>query len=224
MVELLKRAGCRHVKLGIESGNESISNQVLNRHLSNARIKKAFVLCKEAGMITESFNMVGIPYDTPFTILDTIKLNAQIGVEKMQVSIYQPYQGTKLAEHSRDQGYIVSKDLKTDWYSSILKLDTIAGSQILMFRDYFKVLVRCYQVIQRLPPRISKTLIPLSDRILSLVLTAKLLNLIYIPLDYLYRRMLTLKLRIKIAWRKMHNFDFRELKSVDKLNNGKSRE
>ncbi len=222
MVGLLKRAGCRHVKLGIESGNERISNQVLNRHLSNERIKKAFVLCKEAGMITESFNMVGIPYDTPRTILDTIKLNAQIGVEKMQISIYQPYQGTKLAEHSRDQGFIVSKDLKTDWYSASLKLDTITGSQVLMFRDYFKVLVRYYQVIQRLPARISKILITLSDRILSLIITSKVLNLIYIPLDYLYRRILTLKLRVKIAWRKLQKFGFRGIKPVNKSNNGKN--
>jgi radical SAM superfamily enzyme YgiQ (UPF0313 family) len=203
MVELLKKAGCHHVKLGLESGNEYISNQVPNRNLTNESIKKAFALCKEAGLITESFNMVGVPHDTPNTILDTIKLNANIGVDKMQISIYQPYQGTRLAEHCDEQNYIVQKDLESDWCSPVLELDTILSSQVLMFRDYFKVLVRYYQVIQRLSDGFSNLLITLSDRILSSVLTSKVLNSIYIPLNHIYRRMLVVRLKVKIAWRYM---------------------
>ena len=68
--------------------------------MSDAKIKAAFGLCRELGFVTESFNMVGIPGDTPKTILDTVKLNAAIGVDLMQVSIYQPYPGTRLAATS----------------------------------------------------------------------------------------------------------------------------
>ena len=201
MVELLNKAGCHHVKFGLESGNEYISNQVLNRKLTNESIKKAFALCKTAGLITESFNMVGIPHDTPSTILDTIKLNATIGVDKMQISIYQPYQGTRLADHCDGQNYIVKKDLESDWCSLSLELDSILSSQVLMFRDYFKVLVRYYQVLQKLPQGPSDLLISLSDKILSSACMSKVLNSIYIPLNYLYRRVLVVRIKIKIAWR-----------------------
>jgi radical SAM superfamily enzyme YgiQ (UPF0313 family) len=204
MVYLLKRAGCYHVKFGLESGNEYICNEILNRQLSNEDVKKAFALCKKAGLISESFNMVGIPCETPSAILDTVKLNATIAVDKMQVSIYQPYKGTRLADLCKEQSFLVSRDLESDFFSpSILKLNTISPSQVLMFRDYFKILVRYYQVLQRLPDRISNIFIRLSDRILSTLLVAKTLNLIGIPLNYLYRKMQLSRLRAKVARRKI---------------------
>ncbi|NIM99455.1 MAG: radical SAM protein [candidate division Zixibacteria bacterium] len=201
MVGLLKKAGCYHVKFGLESGNENICNKVLNRHLTTEQIKNAFALCKAAGLITESFNMVGIPYETPGAILDTIKLNAMIGVDKMHVSIFQPYQGTKLADLCREQAFLVSKELGPDLFSpSVLRLPTITASQVFMFRDYFKVLVRHYQMLQRLPDRISRITIRLSDTLLSSPPVSKIFNLIYIPLNYLFRGGQFLRVRAKVAW------------------------
>jgi radical SAM superfamily enzyme YgiQ (UPF0313 family) len=198
-VGLLKKAGCFHVKFGLESGNEYISNNILDRQLTNDQVKKAFALCRDAGLITESFNMVGIPFETPAAILDTIKLNASIGVNKMQVSIYQPYQGTRLADVCRENNFVVSEDLGPDWFSPTLKLNTISSSQVLMFRDYFRLLVRFYQVILRLPGGISRILTWLPDKILSLKCTARILNLIYIPLNHVYRKALTMVLNMKSA-------------------------
>lgn len=198
MAALLVKAGCCHVRFGLESGNEKISSEILNRRLTNDQIKKAFSISQKVGLITESFNMVGIPYEKPSSILDTIKLNATIAVDKMHISIYQPYYGTKLANICKEQNFLVSSDLESDLYSpSNLKLNTISPSQVLMFRDYFKVLVRYYQILQKLPDRISKILIKLSDRLFSFNLFSKVANLIYIPLNYLFRRMQFLKLMAK---------------------------
>lgn len=200
MVDLLKKAGCSHVKFGLENGNENIANNVLKRHLTNERIKKAFAVCKEAGLITESFNMVGVPYETPGTALDTIKLNAAIGVNKMQVSIFQPYQGTKLADLCREQGFLVARDLEPDWFlGSILKLNTITPSQILMFRDYFKILVRYYQGLQKLPVPIATACVKFSDKLLSFAPFARVLNVMYVPLNYLFRKLQLLKTKVKAA-------------------------
>jgi len=200
IVNLLKKAGCFHVKFGLESGNENIANNVLNRHLTNEQIKRAFAMCKKAGLITESFNMVGIPYETPSTVLDTIKLNAVIGVDKMQVSIFQPYQGTKLGELCREQGFMAAGDLEPDWFlCSILKLNTITPRQILMFRDYFKILVRYYQGLGKLPGPISRSCIKFSDKLLSFAPFAKVLNAMYVPLNYLFRKLQLLKTKVKAA-------------------------
>jgi radical SAM superfamily enzyme YgiQ (UPF0313 family) len=204
IITLLKKAGCYHVKFGLESGNEDISNNVLSRQLKNEHIKKAFALCKEAGMATTSFNMVGIPGETPAAIFDTIKLNAAINVDHMQVSIYQPYPGTKLAELCHDQHMMESRDLETDFFSpSLVKLDTVSSSQVLMFRDYFRVLVRYFQFLQKLPKGISKVFMKITESVLSFAPTAKALNLIYLPLNYFYRRMLFLSLKAKDAQHKV---------------------
>ena len=200
IVNLLKKAGCYHVKFGLESGNKYISNKILNRHLTNEQIKKAFAMCKKAGLITESFNMVGGPYETPRAILDTIKLNAVIGVDKMQVSIFQPYQGTKLGALCREQGFLMARDLEPDWYlCSILKLNTITPSQILMFRDYFKILVRYYQTIRKIPGKTSNVVIKFSDKFLSYGLVSNVLNVVYIPLNSLFRKLQHLKIKARIV-------------------------
>lgn len=144
--------------------------------------------------------MVGIPYETPSAILDTIKLNAEIAVDTMQITIYQPYKGTQLAELCQEKGFVESLDLDTDFFSpSILQLDSVTPSHILMFRDYFKVLVRYYRALQKLPGSLSEAFIKRSDSILSAKLTPKVLNAAYIPLNYLFRKGQLLTSKIKAA-------------------------
>lgn len=208
-VNLLKKAGCAHVKFGLESGNEEIRCRVLNRHMTNEQIKKAFAICRKAGLIIEAYNMVGIPYESPRAILNTIKMNATIGVDKMHVSICQPFSGTRLAEFCQEQHFLEPRDMSADSFSlnyfyspSILNLDTISRSQVLMFRNYFKILVRYYQLLGRLPGIASRILMKLSDKTLCLEATSRALNLIYLPLDYYYRRLLVIRLRANVAEQK----------------------
>lgn len=188
VVRLLKKAGCYYVKFGIESGNEEIRYNVLNRHMKNEQISRAFALCKEAGIITHSYNIVGVPDETPASILDTIKLNAAIGVDVTHVSIYQPYPGTRLAEICREKGLLESRDLDLDFCSSsIVRLDTVSAAQVLMFRDYFRAIMKYFQLIHKLPRGLSRVAVKLSDRVLSLDFTARVLNLLYHPLNFLRR-------------------------------------
>ena len=204
LVGLLKRAGCSHVKIGLESGNAHIRYQVLNRHMTNDHIKSAFQICKAAGLITVSFNMVGIPYETPAAILETIKLNATIQVDLNQVSIYQPYIGTRLGEICREQHFMQSTELAPTFYSStVLRLNTVTAAQVLMFRNYFKLLVHCYRSLSKLPPALSRNLIRPLDRLLSSYLTSRFLNAIYIPFSYLNRAVLLLRMRARIALNKI---------------------
>ena len=196
-VALLKKAGCTHVKFGLESGNETIRSEVLNRQMSNEQIQNAFSLCRQAGMATISFNMVGIPFETPLQVLDTIKLNAAIGVDMMQATIYQPYKGTRLAERCIEHNFIRSEDLGVSFFSpSVLKLDTLSPSQILMFKRYFTPLARVYGTLQRLPAALSSKTAAALDGLLSSKTTARFLNGFYRPLLRLKRFLVSLKERI----------------------------
>jgi radical SAM superfamily enzyme YgiQ (UPF0313 family) len=157
-------------------------------------------LCKKAGLLTLSFNMIGIPDESPSAVLDTIKLNAAIGVDIMQATIYQPYQGTKLGELCREHNLLRSEGLGPSFFSpTVLNLDTLSPSQILMFKKYFRALTRYYQLLQKLPPVLSQYAIRLSDKILSLNATSKILNILHVPFNYLYLRLLEIKLNAKMA-------------------------
>jgi radical SAM superfamily enzyme YgiQ (UPF0313 family) len=205
MMALLKRAGCYLIKFGVESGSETIVNDVLRRHLTNDDIRRAFALSREAGLTTESFNMVGIPYETPARILQTVKINAEVKVDQIQVTIYQPYQGTQLTELCRREGFLRSPtpaDLETDFFSpSEVRLDTLSPAQTLMFRNYFKILVRFYRVLFALPAPVSTVITRTSDALLKWRPAAPVLNACYVPLNRVFRRGQYLKTTF-VVWRR----------------------
>lgn len=186
--EAMREAGCNKISIGLESGNDYIRNKVLNRNLNNDQIKTAFHFCKNAKIRTKSFNMVGIPYEDPRAILDTIKLNAEMSVDEIQATIFQPYQGTKLFDLCLEKGFLTKENLSLDFFSPApLLLDTITPEQVLMFRNYFRVFVRIYKVLYGLPKAVSGFLIKSTDVVLSSKYICKLLNTIYFPLNFIYR-------------------------------------
>lgn len=187
LVDLLQKAGCYYVRFGLESGNEEIRYKILNRRMKNEQIEKAFSMCKKAGFTTFSYNIVGFPHETPSAILDTIKLNASIDVDVTHVTIFQPYPGTRLYERCREENLLEAKDLALDFCSpSILKLKTVSSSQVKMFRNYFRLFMGYYQLLEKLPGGISRVLVKLSDSVLSFRVTSHVLNFIYAPLFQVY--------------------------------------
>ena len=150
--------------------------------------------------MTESYQMVGVPFETPDATLDTIKLNAAIGVDRMQIMIYQPYRGTALAELSLQHGFTEKGEVGSDFFSpSEVALDSMEQCQVLMFRDFFKPLVRYYQVLGKLPPSASKWATAASDRVLCSPTVARTLNAAHRPANYVFRNLQKLATSWRVA-------------------------
>lgn len=96
VLELLKDVGCRGIGIGIESGSESIRARVLMRPMTDEKIIEAFSAAKRAGLLTWSFNMVGLPTETASDLKATIDLNERAAVDFVRVSVFTPYPGTPL--------------------------------------------------------------------------------------------------------------------------------
>ena len=94
IAEALKEAGCVHVSMAIESGNDKLRNKVLNRNIGRDEIIKAFAIAKEYGIRSGCFNMIGIPGLTEKTIWDTININRDIQPDCMFTTIFTPFRGT----------------------------------------------------------------------------------------------------------------------------------
>ncbi len=93
----LKEAGCRRISIGIENGSETFRREVLGRRQTNDRIAAGFAACKQAGIKTKSFNIIGFPHETPAIFQETIDLNARINPDSVIIGIFEPYPGTQLA-------------------------------------------------------------------------------------------------------------------------------
>ena len=163
IVRMLRQAGCYQMFFGVESGNDYIRNEVLNRHMSREKIVEAFDACREAGINTVAYNMVGLPYEDKSRVLDTIKLNVEIKADHSLSPIYYPYPDTVLFETAVKEGWVPEVyDYREDRY---VDQPTLPRDQLYFARHYFRTFVRIYRALERLPGPASGYLEKFVDRV-----------------------------------------------------------
>lgn len=106
-VAALKDAGCDHISLAIEAGNERLRVEVLKKRFKDKQIFKAFDLAKKYNLKTQSFNMIGLPEETMETIFDTIKINKTLQPDRILCTIYMPFKGTELGKRCIEEGLVL---------------------------------------------------------------------------------------------------------------------
>ena len=106
MLFKLAKAGCYRINMGVECGNDYIRNKILERNMTDKEIIDTFAWCKEAGIETYSFNIIGIPYETKENIQETIELNRKINPTFVGCSIFTALPGTPLYELCKKEGWL----------------------------------------------------------------------------------------------------------------------
>lgn len=97
-VELLKDMGCVAMSVGIETGNEDLRRNQLNRQISNQQIENALNWISAADIRISTFNLLGIPNETRENVYETIRLNKKLGVKAANVYIVYPFPKSILSE------------------------------------------------------------------------------------------------------------------------------
>lgn len=105
-VKVLKDMGCVTIGIGIESGNETIRRDILNRRMSNERIVKVFNLVKAYDIRVSAYNMIGLPFETRKNIFETIKLNRRCKPATSSVVFLEPYPKTEIYSICVSNGFI----------------------------------------------------------------------------------------------------------------------
>jgi len=109
MLMAMKKAGCYRTAIGVESGDETILEKV-DKALTLEHIRRAFALCKEAGIKTTAFLMLGHPEDTRESMEKTISFARELDPDFAQFLIATPYPGTRLREQVCEKGTLLVQD------------------------------------------------------------------------------------------------------------------
>ncbi|MBI2671173.1 radical SAM protein [Candidatus Woesearchaeota archaeon] len=109
MLKLMKKAGCWGIHFGVESGNQRLLD-LIKKDTTVQQIRDAFKWCKEAGIETRAFMMLGLPTETKEESLQTIQFAKELDPDWAQFTITTPYPGTELYEQANQFGELKSID------------------------------------------------------------------------------------------------------------------
>jgi len=101
---LFKDMGCVSVSFGLETANDQLRYEVLNRHVTREQILRACRVLREHGIKYSTNNMLGLPTGGLATDLETLDLNIECRADYVNVFLYQPYPKTRLGEMALREG------------------------------------------------------------------------------------------------------------------------
>ncbi len=148
-VELLKRAGCFSVSMGLEAGSDRVRNELLNRGMSREDILGAARLFHEAGLHFTTTNIIGLPTTTIEDDFETLDLNIACRPDYAHVFIFQPYPRTQLGEFAHDADLMVGTfdDIgELAWDTSVLKFSPEHLRQLQNLQRFFALVVNWPQL------------------------------------------------------------------------------
>ncbi|HOW28808.1 MAG TPA: radical SAM protein [Elusimicrobiota bacterium] len=140
MMRALQDAGCNLIKIGLESGDQSIRESVLGRRISDEMVLETACIANKARIPFHTFNMIGIPGESRMSVFKTIRLNQRIRPARVQVTVFYPYDHTPLGEHCKSNN-MISKSAASYFHKSVLKHDRLTRTEIRFLSFLFRPLV-----------------------------------------------------------------------------------
>lgn len=105
LLRLMRRAGCRTVAFGVESGHQKSLDR-LRKAQSVARTREVFRQVREAGLESVAYVLLGIPGETPAESLASMDWCREIGADFVQFSTLSPFPGTPMYEEAVREGWL----------------------------------------------------------------------------------------------------------------------
>jgi len=163
VIKNLKQSGCVYVQFGIESGNERIRKEILNKHITDEQIINTGRLLKKYGIAFGANNMVGLPTETINDIYKTMELNSLIKVDIPIGSILQPFPKTKILSYIQEHDLIedgvdintLNDDLFSNWDINISVIKSDCKNEMFNLHKFFYVYVK-YPVLRPIIRKIVK--------------------------------------------------------------------
>lgn len=111
LLRKLHRAGCRTVAMGVESRWRR-SLQRLGKDQDPAAVRDAFRACRDAGIDTVAYALLGIPGEDPADARATAAFCREIGATWTQFSTLSPFAGTPLYREARARNWLAETTVR----------------------------------------------------------------------------------------------------------------
>ncbi len=118
IVKRMVKSGCKTLRVGVETGNENLRVNILNKHISNGDIVNFFNMVNKFDIRVFTFFMMGVPNESKSTIEETIDLIAKIKPHMIRISLFQAYKYTNLYNYCLDNRLLKYTLSKTSYFEN----------------------------------------------------------------------------------------------------------
>lgn len=142
----LKKAGCRMVLFGVESGNDEILKKI-RKGTTKDEIRRGVKIAKRHGLDVLNCVMIGFYWDTKETIEETIQFACELNAEFNQFSTPTPLPGTEYYQLLKTSGCFLTEEWEKhdSFHHSSVQLPNVTNEELN------RVFKTCYRRYYRRP-------------------------------------------------------------------------
>lgn len=115
-LKAMKEAGCWLIAFGVETGSEDML-QHMRKNASLERARDAIRLCRQQGIKSSVYMLVGLPWETEESFKQTADFAVELSPDFLEVFYAYPFQGTELYEIALREGLLEPGQFPVDSYS-----------------------------------------------------------------------------------------------------------
>jgi anaerobic magnesium-protoporphyrin IX monomethyl ester cyclase len=138
MLDLMSKAGCTQIIVAIESGNQRVLNEIVQKPINLEKIPPLIQKVKQKRITVLANFIVGFPGEKWDEIRETIRYAENCGADYVKIFIAVPLKNTKMWEmaESLDSFESDANEVVVDWRNGQLKTDEWCGKDISILRAY----------------------------------------------------------------------------------------
>ncbi len=138
MFKIMKRAGCREILVGFESGVQDVLNK-MHKNVTLEHSREFMAMAKEAGLQVHGCFVIGLPGETEKTAEETIDFALSLGLDTLQFSGAVPFPGTEFFNICENNNWLLTKQwdkwLDSGEQHGIVAYPTISQEKINYYVD-----------------------------------------------------------------------------------------
>ncbi|MBN2198075.1 radical SAM protein [Candidatus Wolfebacteria bacterium] len=104
----LKRAGLNSMYLGVESGNQNVLTNIINKNLNLNKVSEVVNICKDLNIKVGGYFVIGFPGEKLENMRETINFALKSKLDWVRLYLLQPFPGSEIYEECLKNGFLIN--------------------------------------------------------------------------------------------------------------------